>query len=119
MPGLYDPTGMTFEHPSGGISTELNGIWGGDGEPYRMMPTLVPGQTGIENILAGVKLTPEQIMRIIAYAKSRSSEVPKFNTLEDAEQYEQKRHQGLEAGYGPNPRNPQDLLSSLLMSLPR
>lgn len=116
LPGLYNPTGISFEQPGGDVSTELNMIFGGGDEPYRLLPTLVPGQRGIESILGGKsKLTPEQLAIILHYAKGRASEVPTFRTLDEAKNYERRRHIGLERGYLPSSK--EDVLKSLYQLL--
>lgn len=115
LPGLYDPTGLSFDNPRGGYSTELGSIEGGGGHPYFLVPSLVPGQVGIEDILAGRPLSRDQSSRMIDYARSRDSEVPKFKTLKEAEEYEQKRHRGLEEGY--RPQRDEDLLAWLLQAV--
>lgn len=115
MPGLYDPTGLSFEQPGGGLSTELNMILGGGREPYRMMPTLAPG---IRDFLAALQAHANRgdVRTAEKYAGSRDSEVPTFRDLPAAEEYEQKRHQGLEQGY--RPIRDEDLLSWLLAAIP-
>jgi len=114
MPGLYDPTGLGFEHPDGGVSTELNTIVGRPGN-YRMIPMLVPGQTDTQNLLAGRPATEQQYDAAARYARTRDSEVPKFKTVQEAEDYEQRRHKGLDQGY--RPQNDADLLSWLYLAL--
>lgn len=118
-PGLYDPTGMSFDHAEGGTSSELGSIEKINGK-YALVPLLVPGQVGLEALLSGKPIDPklrqEMGRRAVEYAKTRLNEVPMFDTLDEALTYESTRHEGLNKDYAPHA--PQDALSALLMALP-
>lgn len=118
LPGLYDPTGLSFDHAGGGTSTELGSIQE-FGSKFGLAPLLVPGQVGIEELLSGQPI-PEELRRkqaaiAAAYARSRMSEVPLFDTVPAAEEYEQRRHEGLNRDYRPS--NPADLLSWIYQAM--
>lgn len=119
-PGLYDPTGISFDHAMGGTSSELGAIEKINGK-WALVPLLVPGQIGLEALLSGKPIDPrlrqEMGRRAVEYAKTRLDEVPMFNTVDEARAYEDKRHLGLNKDYAP--QDPQDLISALLMALPR
>lgn len=102
IPGIPEemlgPTGRVFIHPNGrDYSTELGAVVGVPGQPGRFAatPLLVPGQTGIADLLAGRRATPDQLSRAVQYLQGRlerGETVSTFDSPEAAVQAEKARH---------------------------
>lgn len=95
-PDLRGPTGLEFPTPRG-MATELVNTVQADGG-YWNLPMLVPGQTGIDALLAGQRPSPQQIG--IALQWARRNGVTPHPTLDAALSAERQRHQRLNAFYG-------------------
>lgn len=106
-PELLGPTGRVFIHPNGrDYSTELGAVVQVPGQAgkFAATPLLVPGQTGIADLLAGKRATPDQLGRATAYLGQRlqgGESVPIFNSPQEAVQAEQARHREREQQLAP------------------